>query len=76
MSNGKMIKKEPVSEVDGDLVYCTAATEMDDDWLRALRLQEAASGGDKAAAAELEAMKKTPMYCITDEFSGQGTNKE
>jgi hypothetical protein len=45
----------------GLLLDCTE-TEMDNDWLRATRLQAKADRGDKAAAAELRRMQKSELH--------------
>jgi hypothetical protein len=60
---------------DGHLVINASSTEANDDWLRALRLQEKADKGDEEAAKELAMMEATPMYSVPVE-PGQVSNND
>lgn len=71
-----MSKVEPFFyDEDGHLVINASSNEADDDWLRALRLQEKAAKGDKEAAKELAIMEATPMYSVPVE-PGQVSNND
>ena len=70
-----MKKVEPFFyDEDGHLVINVSSNEANDDWLRALRLQEKAAKGDKEAAKELAIMEATPMYSVPVEPGQDSSN--